>query len=83
MREINLKKGGTNMFKEKTTEEILKLIEEEEIEMEEKNIVEKINNYFGNDTSELFIKLAKQLEKVDMLEKEIEELKKRLDRANI
>ena len=45
-----------------------------------KNDEEKINNLFGKGNAKLFIKLAKQLSKVDKLEEEIIDIKKRLDR---
>lgn len=49
--------------------------------MEENNInEEKIKECLGNDLIEKIIKIAKQLEKVDFLEKEIEEIKKRLEK---
>lgn len=47
------------------------------------DMLERFKDYFGEDLGETFIKIALQLQKVDELEKKYEELKKRLDRANI
>ncbi len=64
------------MFRERTTEEIIQMIEEANHEMNmsddncEQKIEDKIKELLGEKLGSLFIKIAKQLEKVDRLEKE-------------
>lgn len=48
--------------------------------MEEKEFREKMENLLGDNCTELLIKIASQLSKIDVLEKEIEELKSKINK---